>query len=476
MKAVSAAASTLKSARNVFYSRPSKSRTAPPQSPAGGVAKSRSRVSTSSVPSRSHTPSTPPNCPATQARRRRAAQLLALNKDVRDILEEEYRDDVVQYMHKMETQTACSAASMDMQPELQWHMRACLVDFLIEVHLNFRLRPETLYLTSNIVDRYVSRRVVYKKHYQLVGCAALWIAAKFEDAKERVPTVKDLCMMCGDAYDESAFVQMEGHVLATIGWVVGHPTAEAWLRIACCGLSFEDTQTQHVARFLMEITLFYKEYVQVPPSVIASAALALAQYTLGKEYQSYEPLDPAVIEVVKLLDAHLAEHLDQVSDTLVKKYSYSYYSKASTYIIQFYLTGRRFVYEPMVPMLEEPCTPVSSMRSLSSWPSVSSLTSTPSSSYSDVSSVASSEAGDELMPVTPTTPGSSDTDPFSVLSLSSSPLPADKENMSMGQGGAYYNPVSGKMETDDDFYASSPTINYGRSALYTLNGVPSTVS
>lgn len=108
MKAVSAAASTLKSARNVFYSRPSKSRAAPPQSPAGGIAKPRSRTSVSSVPSASHTPSTPPNCPATQARRRRAAQLLVLDKNVRDILEEEYRDDVVQYMHEMEVRRRAS--------------------------------------------------------------------------------------------------------------------------------------------------------------------------------------------------------------------------------------------------------------------------------------------------------------------------------------------------------------------------------
>lgn len=171
---------------------------------------------------------------------------------------------------------------MDMQPEIQWHMRACLVEFLIEVHLNFQLRPETLYLTCNIVDRYVSRRVVYKKHYQLVGCAALWIASKFEDPKERVPTVRDLCEICRDEYDESAFVQMEGHVLATIAWRVGHPTAEAWLRIACVGVCFEDSRTQHIARFLMEITLFHREFLSFPPSVIAQAALLLARYTLNK--------------------------------------------------------------------------------------------------------------------------------------------------------------------------------------------------
>jgi hypothetical protein len=99
---------------------------------------------------------------------------------------------------------------MDSQPEVQWFMRPFLLDFLVEVHAQFRLRPETLYLALNLIDRYVSKRVVYKKHYQLVGCAALWTAAKFEDQKDRVPLVKELSEMCCKAYDENAFVQMEG--------------------------------------------------------------------------------------------------------------------------------------------------------------------------------------------------------------------------------------------------------------------------
>lgn len=183
-----------------------------------------------------------------------------------------------------------SCTSMDQQPEIRWHMRPCLVDFLVEVHLTFRLRPETLYLTLNIVDRYVSRRIVYIKHYQLVGCAALWIAAKFEDAKERVPTVHDLAQICRETYDETAFIQMEYHVLDTIQWIIGHPTAEAWLRLACCESGMmEDTKTQHVARFLMEITLFYREFVKFTPSAVAAGALILARHTCGRSRRVSPP-------------------------------------------------------------------------------------------------------------------------------------------------------------------------------------------
>jgi hypothetical protein len=171
---------------------------------------------------------------------------------------------------------------MDMQPELQWYMRPYLIDFLVEIHQQFRLRPEVLYLASNIVDRYVSKRVVYKKHYQLVGCASLWIAAKFEDGKDRVPLVKELADMCCKAYDESAFIQMEGHVLSTIGWCIGHPTAEAWLRIAVNGKEQEEPRVQNAARFMMEITLFHREFVGIQSSLISEAALMLARFIYGK--------------------------------------------------------------------------------------------------------------------------------------------------------------------------------------------------
>lgn len=222
--------------------------------------------------------------------------------------EEDYREEITRYMTEMDVSvvdgmpahhnlrvmqaarstadrqnaTVASADLMDMQPELQWFMRPYLIDFLVEVHQQFRLRPEVLYLAMNIVDRYVSKRVVYKKHYQLVGCAALWIAAKFEDGKDKVPLVRELAEMCCKAYDESAFIQMEGHVLSTIGWVTGHPSAEAWLRMHTTGAYAEDGKVGNVARFLMEITLFHREFVGIQSSLIAQGALMLARFICGK--------------------------------------------------------------------------------------------------------------------------------------------------------------------------------------------------
>lgn len=70
---------------------------------------------------------------------------------------------------------------MDTQPEINAKMRMILFDWLIEVHRKFELMPETLYLTINIVDRFLSVKAVRKKELQLVGISAMLLASKYEE-------------------------------------------------------------------------------------------------------------------------------------------------------------------------------------------------------------------------------------------------------------------------------------------------------
>lgn len=329
-----------------------------------------------------------------------------LEREMQVLFEVEYQEEVTKYMHEMDIQTRPTVETIDLQPELQWYMRPYLIDFLIEIHQQYRLKPETLYLAVNVIDRYVSKRVVFKKHYQLVGCAALWIAAKYEDAKERVPSVSELSTMCCGAYEESSFLQMEGHVLSTIGWQLGHPTAEAWLRLYSIGAhrsshgsELEAASTGHIARFLMELCLFHRSYVGLKSSNIAAGALLLSRCILGKPRRPSEESE-GILAVVSLLDSHLGEHLASVSAVVVKKYSHPYYSRASTVVKEWYVRGLRFS-GPNV--LKASSVPLS--RSPHSTPTASLPASTSSTSISTVSSRRSQ-----------LTPGS-----LSSLSLNSSP-------------------------------------------------------
>lgn len=207
----------------------------------------------------------------------------------------EYSSELETYISRLELVQKPNPLMIDLQPEIQWFMRPYLLDFLIELHTLFRLQPSTFFLCVNIIDRYCAKRVVFKRHYQLVGCTALWIAGKYEDKKLRVPTLRELAIMCRLAFDEEMFVQMEMHILATIEWSLGHPTLEDRMQYAIneAGTFANVTPTKYsrpvastaaqkmsavtaVGRFFCELSLYDRFFMTVPTSLIAYTATVMA--------------------------------------------------------------------------------------------------------------------------------------------------------------------------------------------------------
>ncbi|KAK3336747.1 cyclin-like protein [Cercophora scortea] len=217
-----------------------------------------------------------------------------------------------------------------MQREIQWFMRPYLIDFLIEAHAAFSLLPETLFLTVNLLDRYCSKRVVYKQHYQLVGCAALLIAAKYGDKKDRVPQINELNNMCCGLYDAGMFTQMEMHVLNTLDWNIGHPTVDFFTQLIVAE-ERDGQDVEHMAAYICEIALYHRDFVSTKPSIMARGSLALARAILGKPEVNDGEWDH--VENVTLLT--LSQHLHQPSVTLSRKYSNQYYSRVSEKLAKF---------------------------------------------------------------------------------------------------------------------------------------------
>ncbi|KAI9038528.1 G1/S-specific cyclin [Aspergillus affinis] len=255
----------------------------------------------------------------------------AIADELSRVASEELRDDILAHMLDMDTATLPDVESIDIQTEIQWFMRPYLLDFLIEAHTAFQLLPSTLFLTINLLDRYCSKRVVYKRHYQLVGCAALLIAAKYGDKKDRVPTIKELKSMCCSLYDDDMFVQMEWHVLQTLGWTIGHPTVDSFLQVAVLDTPY-DPEVEHMALYISEISLFHREFVSKPSSDLARASLALSRCILNRP-------QPRHTEWASQYDSMtlvgLSQQLHQPSQVLSRKYSSTHYSRVSKILEQF---------------------------------------------------------------------------------------------------------------------------------------------
>uniref|UniRef100_A0A060T344 ARAD1C34320p n=1 Tax=Blastobotrys adeninivorans TaxID=409370 RepID=A0A060T344_BLAAD len=244
------------------------------------------------------------------------------------LVELEYSNDVVAHNRNLEDQINTDPDMMDLQPEIQWYMRPYLIDFLIDSHYSMRLQPETLFLAISILDRYCSVRVVFKKHYQLVGCTALWIAAKYEEKKSRIPQLKELCRLCCGAYEEDMFLQMERHVLSTLEWSIGLPTVESFLSPLLAAAQHTTSVVGHVARYLCELSLFHRCFLGYPPSTIATAAHAMAQYMLGHLSSLPSGLTCHQIQCIN----YFTSFIKTPSASLTKKYSKPAYGQAAIHV------------------------------------------------------------------------------------------------------------------------------------------------
>ena len=123
---------------------------------------------------------------------------------------------------------------LDGQSEILPKMRSVLIDWLIGVHLQFHLLQETLYTTVAIIDRYlqveIGRGSVTRNKLQLVGVAAMLVAAKYEEIY--APEVKDFVYITDRAYTEREILKMEIKILSVLNFDLGRPLPLHFLRRA----------------------------------------------------------------------------------------------------------------------------------------------------------------------------------------------------------------------------------------------------
>lgn len=74
------------------------------------------------------------------------------------------------------------------------------------MHYKFELMDETLYLTVNLIDRFLETHAIDRKRLQLVGVTAMLLACKYEEVS--VPIVDDLIVISDRAYTRKEVIDM----------------------------------------------------------------------------------------------------------------------------------------------------------------------------------------------------------------------------------------------------------------------------
>lgn len=75
----------------------------------------------------------------------------------------EYCNEIQSHMQQTERETQPDPSYMKRQTQVNENVRAILIDWLFNVHAKFKLLPETLFITINLIDRYMNLYNVEKE-------------------------------------------------------------------------------------------------------------------------------------------------------------------------------------------------------------------------------------------------------------------------------------------------------------------------
>ena len=186
---------------------------------------------------------------------------------------DEYFNDIVDEIKNNEEKFLPEFNYMSKQKDINNSMRAILIDWLIDVHLKYKMVPQTMYISVNLIDRYLSKNETNRMKLQCVGVASMFIASKYEEIYP--PELKDFVYITDKAYVKSDVLEMEYKMLKSLNFDITFPTQWSFFEIFTEKLKLEQ-KVYYLAWFLMELSLINYKMLKFKYSQIAASSILIS--------------------------------------------------------------------------------------------------------------------------------------------------------------------------------------------------------
>ena len=229
------------------------------------------------------------------------------------------------------------------QNDITPNMRAILVDWLVEVAEEYNLKEATLFTSVNYIDRCLAFFQVTRHQLQLLGCACMLLASKYEEIY--APCVDEFVYISDNTYSHDQVLRMESKVLGYLKFRLTVCTIMTflprYLRASHAQSTFANEEAkkrvEYLAGYFAELALQDYEMVHYRQSTIAAACVSLARRTLKMtdiwhktlaHYTGYDLTDIKTCEL-RLLNRHQSIRFDKLQ-AVRRKHSSQEFMKVAT--------------------------------------------------------------------------------------------------------------------------------------------------
>ncbi|CAH0485823.1 unnamed protein product [Peronospora farinosa] len=226
------------------------------------------------------------------------------------------------------------------QMDINEKMRTILIDWLVEVGEEYELDSQTFHKAVNLVDRCLKKIKINRKQFQLLGCACMMIAAKFEEVYG--PNVEEFVYISDQTYTADEMLDMEAQVLKALEYRVASTTCYGFMHRYMQAGCTTDKQRSLVS-YLCDLALLFYHMVRFKPSKLVASAVYLARFTTSEteawtptlhHVTKYNPLDfqDCVEELHRLhaIESQVVNTQRDKAKAVSEKYLADKFDKAST--------------------------------------------------------------------------------------------------------------------------------------------------
>jgi cyclin A len=197
-----------------------------------------------------------------------------------------YVAQIMSFRRSLEDMSTPGTEFLDsFQADITPNMRSILVDWLVDVADEYNLHTESLFTAVNYVDRCLERSQIHRHELQLLGCACMLLASKFEEIY--APAVDEFVYISDNTYTHEEIVRMESKVCKILNFKMTVSTTATFLtRYIQAAQADQRTGTKEhkkkapfFARYVSELALQEYNMLEYKPSMIAAAAVSLSRRT-----------------------------------------------------------------------------------------------------------------------------------------------------------------------------------------------------
>lgn len=194
-----------------------------------------------------------------------------------------------EYYRFLTDPTSCPAVAQQGTRKLviDGRVRSIMIDWLHKVWCKFKLKPEVMYHTVSLLDRYCDARLamgepVTREQYQLTGCTCMWISSKYNEIY--APEMNDFVKIASTpkVINSKTLPAEETAILQALDFELTVPSLHTFtqrllqvIEPYLVGEERHKERSKFVAMYFIECSLHDHLVLAYPPSQIAATAVYL---------------------------------------------------------------------------------------------------------------------------------------------------------------------------------------------------------